>query len=130
MYAFGFEDPTLISGDWGSIRDIAIKYVTEIRSIQPEGPYYLGGYSVGGLIALEMASILLEDKEQVGLLVMVDTLPWIPEARINTKKLRESLSFAFDKFKVSSFFFCTGVKLLFGQERFLKNTPRKNDAGF
>ena len=101
MYAFGFSDPTRISEDWGTIKNIAAQYVDEIRSVQPEGPYYLGGYSVGGLIALEIASIFLENEEQVGLLVMIDTFPWILESRTNTIKLRESASFASDKVKVS-----------------------------
>ena len=121
MYAFGFSDPTRVSEDWCSIRNLALQYVKEIRSIQPEGPYYLGGYSVGGLIALEIATIFLEEQEPVGLLVMIDTFPWVPEARGNTKKLRDAGSFGSDKVKVRYFsdvnFYCNvhyvGVRLIF-----------------
>src|SRR5581483_10772790 len=35
--------------------DIAAHYVQEIQTVQPEGPYYLGGYCLGGTLALEMA---------------------------------------------------------------------------
>ncbi len=33
-------------------------YLTEVRRIQPKGPYYLGGYCLGGTVAYEMAQIL------------------------------------------------------------------------
>ena len=106
MYAFGFTDPAHVSEDWGSIRSLAMQYVKEMQVIQPEGPYFMGGYSAGGLIALEMASILLEIKEQVGLLVLIDTFPWIPDARTNTKKILESISTGIDKVKVSCLQYC------------------------
>lgn len=43
--------------------------------MQPEGPYYLGGYSMGGLIACEMARRLRAAGETVGLLALLDTYP-------------------------------------------------------
>ena len=48
-------------------------YVREIRKIQPKGPYYLGGYSLGGEIAFEMAQQLSCQGEHVNLLVLFDT---------------------------------------------------------
>ncbi len=54
---------------------MADAYLRELRQFQPEGPYYLGGYSLGGAIALEMARRLLQQGEQVGLLVLLDTFP-------------------------------------------------------
>ena len=101
MYAFGFTDPTHVSKDWGSIRNLAMKYVAEMQAIQPEGPYFLGGYSAGGLISLEMASIFVENQEQVGLLVLIDSFPWIPEARNNTNVLLKCVSSGIDKIKVT-----------------------------
>jgi amino acid adenylation domain-containing protein len=53
--------------------DMAAHYVTEIRSVQPEGPYFLGGYSFGGLIALEMAQQLTAQGEEPPLVVLFDT---------------------------------------------------------
>ena len=41
-----------------TVETMAAHYVQEIRSFQPEGPYYLGGYSMGGLVAFEMAQQL------------------------------------------------------------------------
>ena len=37
-----------------SIEAMVAAYYDEIRAVQPDGPYYLGGYSLGGLIALEL----------------------------------------------------------------------------
>ncbi len=54
--------------------DMAAHYVKEMRSVQPEGPYLLGGYSFGGMIALEMAQQLIAQGEEPSLVVLFDTL--------------------------------------------------------
>ncbi len=56
-----------------SFRDAATDYLREIKTVQPEGPYYLAGFCSGGLIAYEMARQLREKGEEVGLLVLLDT---------------------------------------------------------
>jgi amino acid adenylation domain-containing protein len=56
-----------------SIPEVAAEYVALIRLAQRRGPYVLGGYSYGGLVALEMAQQLLAAGEEVPLLVMFDT---------------------------------------------------------
>jgi amino acid adenylation domain-containing protein len=58
------------------VEDMAALYLREIRSIQPTGPYYLGGFSFGGWIACEMAQQLQAQREQIGLLAMFDTYPF------------------------------------------------------
>jgi amino acid adenylation domain-containing protein len=55
------------------IEDMAAHYLDEIRTVQRNGPYHLGGYSLGGLVAYEMACQLLARGEEVGLLVLFDT---------------------------------------------------------
>ncbi len=55
------------------IEDMAAQYVKEIRTFLPEGPYYLGGHSFGGLIAYEAALQLYEQGQRVALLAMIDT---------------------------------------------------------
>ena len=52
---------------------MAARYIAEIRRVQPRGPYHLGGYSMGGLIAYEMAQQLRAAGERVGLLALLDT---------------------------------------------------------
>jgi amino acid adenylation domain-containing protein len=49
------------------------RYLAAIRAVQPAGPYHLGGWCVGGLIAFEMAQALLARGESVGLVVLCDT---------------------------------------------------------
>ncbi|MFB9222924.1 type I polyketide synthase [Paracoccus cavernae] len=62
-----------------SFIDAARDYLVEIRQVQPHGPYLLGGFSGGGLIALEMARLLQAEGEEVAQLVMLDTpLPMRP----------------------------------------------------
>ena len=58
------------------IEDMAALYVQEIRTVQLHGPYYLGGYCLGGTIALEMAQQLTNQREEVALLALFDTLNW------------------------------------------------------
>jgi amino acid adenylation domain-containing protein len=54
--------------------DMAAHYVQEMRSVQPEGPYFLGGYSFGGMVALEMAQQLIAQGEEPPVVVLFDTL--------------------------------------------------------
>jgi len=56
-----------------SVEDMANLYVKEIRRLQPNGPYYLGGYSLGGSVALEMARRLQAEGEEIGLVALLDT---------------------------------------------------------
>ncbi len=56
-----------------SVEKMAERYVREIRSVQPHGPYHLAGGSMGGIIAYEMAQQLMAAGETVGLLGLVDT---------------------------------------------------------
>jgi oxalate---CoA ligase len=55
------------------IEDMAARYVTELRAVQPFGPYYLCGYSMGGWIAYEMAQQLMAANQRVALLGLFDT---------------------------------------------------------
>ncbi len=51
---------------------VASRYIEEMRKIQPHGPYMLGGYCLGGTIALEMAQQLIEAGETVGLVALIE----------------------------------------------------------
>jgi thioesterase domain-containing protein len=51
---------------------IAAYYRRAIQSVQPVGPYYLGGFCNGGIVAFEMAQQLRKDGHQVRLLAMLD----------------------------------------------------------
>jgi acyl transferase domain-containing protein/thioesterase domain-containing protein len=57
-----------------SMQEIAAHFLVELRSVQPVGPYLLGGFSFGGIVGLEMAQQLLAAGERVELLALFDTL--------------------------------------------------------
>lgn len=57
----------------GSLQTMAACYVAEIQRVQPHGPYFLGGGSMGGLLAYEIAQQMRDQGEPIGLLVMMDT---------------------------------------------------------
>jgi amino acid adenylation domain-containing protein len=58
-----------------SIEAMASHYISEMRSVQPHGPYFLGGFSFGGLVGYEIAQQLRSAGEEVRLLVLFDTYP-------------------------------------------------------
>jgi amino acid adenylation domain-containing protein len=56
-----------------SVPEMAARYVEEIRKVQPHGPYFLAGGSMGGAIAYEIAQQLSADGEPIGMLGLFDT---------------------------------------------------------
>ena len=55
------------------IESMAAKYLEGIKAARPKGPYFLGGYCLGGTIALEIAEQLNRAGDAVALLVMIET---------------------------------------------------------
>lgn len=60
-----------------SIDSMAAHYVTCLRRAQPTGPYYLAGWCYGGIVALEMARMLVAAGERVALLALMEA--WAPK---------------------------------------------------
>jgi thioesterase domain-containing protein len=58
-----------------SVQDMVPLYLEAIQSMQPHGPYFLIGYSFGGLVMLEIARRLLKQHEKIAALVMLDSYP-------------------------------------------------------
>ncbi|HEX8186161.1 MAG TPA: amino acid adenylation domain-containing protein, partial [Blastocatellia bacterium] len=58
-----------------SIEQTAALYLKEIQYVQPYGPYLLGGWSMGGLVALEMARQLAQIQQKVAMVALFDTYP-------------------------------------------------------
>jgi amino acid adenylation domain-containing protein len=54
------------------IEEMATYYIEALRTLQPEGPYHIGGWSAGGVVAFEMAQQLLAQGQQVALLALLD----------------------------------------------------------
>ncbi|BDA68765.1 hypothetical protein CAL7716_029310 [Calothrix sp. PCC 7716] len=63
-----------------SVEETASRYLQEIRKVQPDGLYLLGGHCYGGVLAFEMAQQLQKEGDTVGLLVIIDAI--LPETII------------------------------------------------
>ncbi len=79
---FGFQARGLEDAGepFATIEEMAAHYATEIRSVQPAGPYRIGGWSFGGLAAFELAQQLRAAGEAVELLAIVDTAPGVEDS--------------------------------------------------
>jgi thioesterase domain-containing protein len=71
---YGLEHPGL-RGDTAVQRvpEIAASYLCAILEVQPTGPFHLGGWSFGGVVAVEMASQLRARGEEVALVILLDS---------------------------------------------------------
>jgi acyl carrier protein len=80
-----------------SVEEMAAHYVKEIRVFQPEGPYFLVGYSLGSLIAFEMGRQLYQLGQSVAFLGLLDPpirpAPWLAYARTVAPLLWQSARF-------------------------------------
>jgi amino acid adenylation domain-containing protein len=60
-----------------SLADMVANYVELIRDAQPNGPYRLGGWSLGGLVALRVAGRLIDLGEEIAFVALLDTPTWV-----------------------------------------------------
>lgn len=68
-----------------TIEDMASLYVQAIRQVQPEGPYQIGGWSFGGVVAYEVAQQLVQQGQEVCLLAVLDS--YVPILLDKAKKI-------------------------------------------
>lgn len=70
-----------------TVEEEAARFVEQIRTVQAEGPYLLGGHCFGGIVAYEMARQLVAQGHQVGRLVLFETpAPGHPKVLRNWKR--------------------------------------------
>ena len=74
VYAMQAIDPAVQSWRGSSVQQIASACLRSVRALDPEGPYRLGGHSLGGLVAFEMACTLLREGARVEVVVLMDTV--------------------------------------------------------
>ncbi len=86
---YGLQAPDLaLAGDEPeSIEAMAAAYVEAIRAVWERGPYLLGGWSFGGLVAFEMAQQLTRAGERVALVALLDTVA--PDAMAEVAAVEE-----------------------------------------
>jgi acetoacetyl-CoA synthetase len=75
MYGLQAKGTDGVDEPFDRIEDLAQFYLEAIKRLQPHGPYYLIGYSLGGLVTLEMAKHLTDHGEKVGLLALLESYP-------------------------------------------------------
>jgi thioesterase domain-containing protein/acyl carrier protein len=73
---YGLQPHGLAQGEvpFTRIDEMAAHYAREILAFQPEGPYYLAGFSAGGIWAVEIARQLMAQDQEVALLALIDSL--------------------------------------------------------
>jgi amino acid adenylation domain-containing protein len=80
------------------IEEMATAYIDEMRSVQPHGPYFLGGHCFGGVVAVEMARQLGARGEDVALVALIFShAPGYPKRKAKSNFLLDKLYDAFMK---------------------------------
>jgi len=79
-----------------SVEEMAKVYQAEIQKIQPHGPYFLMGWSFGGLVALQMSHNWVIEGEEVAFLALMDT--YSPSEMPDEKQLSEAIEIGLELF--------------------------------
>jgi amino acid adenylation domain-containing protein/non-ribosomal peptide synthase protein (TIGR01720 family) len=103
------------------IPSLATMYIEIIKRIQPDGPYYLGGWCLGGTVAYEMARQLTLAGESVDKLIMLDS--HIIESKELQKKILKSSGAHFREYLSTAPLF-EGIRKKGLLERYLENAGR------
>jgi len=84
---YGLQAQGFVEGEkvFTKVEDMAEFYIKTIQEFQPKGPYQIGGWSFGGVVAFEMAQQLLQQGQEVSLLALLD--PWVPILLDPNKKI-------------------------------------------
>jgi thioesterase domain-containing protein/acyl carrier protein len=98
------------SAPLSSIEEMAAHYLKELQTIQPQGPYLLGGHSFGGLVAFEMSLQLQKQGHEVAFLGIFDSMAppynaqsveetqWLNQiAQFIERELGQKLAFNYDR---------------------------------
>ena len=96
------------------VEDMAALYVKQIRNIQAHGPYFIGGYCMGGTIAFEVAQQFQAAGERVALLALFDVLDWskFPEPSIWEKSYHNCERLMFHAANVLSVDYAEKIKFI------------------
>lgn len=73
FYGFAHQGEDGMPIRFTTVRTMAQHLIAEMRTVRPRGPYFLGGYSFGGIVAFEMAQQLVAAGEEVPVLVLLDS---------------------------------------------------------
>ncbi len=90
---YGLQAPSLPAAGRFRVEELARAYIKEIRTVQPVGPYLVGGWCLGGDIAYEMAQQLRDAGADVGLVLMIDNPTRQHEATVRDASLPRRVAF-------------------------------------
>jgi thioesterase domain-containing protein/acyl carrier protein len=100
-----------------SIEEMAMIYVEAIQTVQASGPYYLGGWSMGGVIAFEIAQQLLNQGQKIALLALIDSYsPSLLNSVNREKNSANSLPEEFNEELNIAYSFIRDLASIFNQE--------------
>lgn len=100
---FGLQARSLSDGPEQSVESMAQRYVEAIRAAQPTGPYQLGGWSMGGIVAFEIARQLRATGAEVSLLAILDMPAPGSIARSDRERIDDATALAIYARKVELF---------------------------
>jgi thioesterase domain-containing protein/acyl carrier protein len=84
----------------GTFEQIAEVYLREIQAVQPKGPYYLGGFCMGGAIAYHIAQLLRKQNEEVALLALIESAhPHFAKLRQRSGRLFRNVWSIYERFE-------------------------------
>jgi amino acid adenylation domain-containing protein len=88
---YGVQSPGLEEGGTlpEDLNGMASAYINALRRVQPQGPYHLGGWSLGGIVAFEMACQLQQQGHDVATLALLDARAPDPKRYVIPDRLRE-----------------------------------------
>jgi thioesterase domain-containing protein len=118
IYAMHAKRNDAIGKPLRSIEEMASVYLAAIKRVQPEGPYLLVGYSLGGLVSLEVAQRLCRAGDRVPLLTLVDCYPH--QSQLSTRQRYRLLRRRMNRRALSVM---RGVRT-YGRHRYPSQVPR------
>lgn len=90
---YGIQDPGIELGNipFNSIQEMASFYIREIQTIQPHGPYFIGGASAGANTSIEIAYQLQAKGEQVAFIALLDGFAPLPNSTLNYEAIEKNM---------------------------------------
>ncbi len=133
--AYGLLHPVFTGYEYSTVEENARVLTEHLLRAQRQGPYNLIGYSMGGLIAIEMGRLLMDKGLEVRV-VLLDTKP--PELPpLKSPLVRLSIYFRWYLTKYTSFLFKTqdvsaqnGAKITYDQHKSIPNLPKAFKKAF
>ncbi len=87
---YGLQSPGIDNGEpLESVEEMSAAYVEAIRGVQPHGPYHLGAWSLGGVVACEMVRQFEKEGEKTALLALVESYTPVAAARLERLHIKE-----------------------------------------